>query len=250
MLKHAAVIMLFLSSAGWGLTWLPAKALLDMGLASQHFILLAFGAGAVALLPFLWWQRTQWLPHKKLLVAIAMVGGFAYVSFQTAIARGDTVRVMILFYLLPIWSVLGGRIFLQERIDLRRIVAVVMCIGGAALTLQLSPGALLSAFDWIDVLAIFSGLAFVGNNLLFRLSVAIASDENVVAIPTNEKGVAIPLGETAEPIPLGSKVAAMYCGCALQIALSLLLFPTHATLPHNAAIPLAILYMALSGSRY
>ena len=90
MLKHAAVIMLFLSSAGWGLTWLPAKALLDMGLGSQHFIFFAFGAGALVLLPVLWRQRALWLPHRKLLFAIGMVGGFAYVSFQTAIARGDT----------------------------------------------------------------------------------------------------------------------------------------------------------------
>jgi drug/metabolite transporter (DMT)-like permease len=134
---------------------------------------------------------------------------------------------MILFYLLPIWSVLGGWFFLNERIDLRRIIAVIICIGGAALTLHLSPSALFSAFDWIDALAILSGLAFVGNNLLFRQSAALSLDK------------------TVEDIPLGSKVAAMYCGCAIQIAVSLLLFPTHATLPSNAAIPLAILYGAV-----
>lgn len=232
MRKYTAVVALFLSSAGWGLTWLPAKALLDMGLASQHFILFAFGAGALALLPFLWRQRTQWLPYKKRLFAIGIVGGFAYVSFQTAIARGDTLRVMILFYLLPIWSVLGGRIFLHERIDARRIIAVIMCIAGAALTLNLHAGGALPTFDWIDLLAVLSGLAFVGNNLLFRHSAALPLDNS-----------RMDAGDKA--IPLGSKVAAMYCGCALQIALSLLLFPMHATLPHNAAIPLAMIYGAV-----
>src|SRR5690242_20637955 len=100
--SYAAVVALFLSSTGWGLTWLPAKALLAMGLSSQHFIFFAFGAGALTLLPFLWLQRKAWLPHRRHLFAIGAVGGFAYVSFQTAIAIGDTVRVMILFYLLPI----------------------------------------------------------------------------------------------------------------------------------------------------
>jgi drug/metabolite transporter (DMT)-like permease len=244
--KYTAVLTLFLSSTGWGLTWLPAKALLDMGLGSQHFIFFAFGGGALILLPFLWRQRAQWLPHSKYLFAIAIVGGFAYVSFQTAIARGDTVRVMILFYLLPIWSVLGGRFFLNESIDTRRILAMTLCIVGAALTLNLNPRTALFTLDWIDLLAMLSGVAFVGNNLLFRASEADSAKSEA----DSEKGKALSVKSgvssvKSAAIPLGSKVAAMYLGCALQIALSLLLFPTLDTLPHNGAITLAIVYGAI-----
>ena len=39
------VIVLFMSSIGWGLTWLPIKALNDLGLDSMHLIFIAFLSG-------------------------------------------------------------------------------------------------------------------------------------------------------------------------------------------------------------
>lgn len=211
------VFVLLFSSVGWGLTWLPLKGLAAMGLISQQIILLGFGSGAALLLPVLWRQRRRWLPRPPLLAGIALAGGFAYVSFQTAITRGDTVRVMILFYLLPVWSVLGGRLFLGERLTAARSAAVALCVGGSALTLGGGGALTLGGLDAIDLLAIGSGLAFAANNLLFRGAAAL---------------------------PLASKVAAMYLGCTLQIALYCQWFAPLPALPGGFAVPLAIAYGA------
>lgn len=192
--QRLPIIALLLSSVGWGLTWLPAKALLELGLTSGQSVLIAFGAGALLLLPALWRQRRRWWPLRWLLFGIAAAGGFSYATFQTAIAQGETVRVMILFYLLPVWSALGGRYVLGERLDARRAIAIVVCIAGAALALAVDGSTLRQPPSLIDVLAIASGMTLAINNLLFR---------------------------RAEKIPLSCKVAAMYCGCALLIACSL-----------------------------
>jgi drug/metabolite transporter (DMT)-like permease len=212
-----AVMVLFISSIGWGLTWLPIKTLSDMGLDSMHLILIAFASGAVVLSPWLYLQRHSWKQNAGLMIMIGLAGGFANAAFQTAISHGDVIRVMILFYLLPVWSVLGGRFFLGEKIDLLRFISVLVCLSGAYLILDVWHTSW-QGITWIDVLAIGSGMGLATTNILFRFS---------------------------QTIPVMSKVTAMFIGCSLIIVVSMQAFPTSATLPVNAAIPWAVLYGAL-----
>ena len=212
-----AVIVLFVSSIGWGLTWLPIKYLNELGLDSTHLILIAFSSGAIVLLPWLIKQFNCWKASLGLMLAIGLAGGIANASFQTAIAHGDVIRVMILFYMLPVWSVIGGRIFLQEKIDVMRITAVVLCLSGAALILDVM-NASWSGLSWIDLLALASGLGLASTNILFRFT---------------------------QHIPVMSKVAVMFVGCVFLMSVSLLAYPPVMELPSNQAVPYAMLYGAL-----
>ena len=92
---------------------------------------------------------------------------------------------MVLFYLLPVWGVAGGRFFLKEEIDRWRYLGVFLAISGAFL--------ILGGFDvldappsWIDLIALASGLFFAMNNLLFR---------------------------AVQAVPVGSKIGSMFFGC-------------------------------------
>lgn len=219
-----AIIILCLSSIGWGLTWIPIKGINQLGLHTPQLIMIAFSTAALALLPWMIRQRQQWLPIAPLMLALALLGGFANVAFQTAIAEGDVIRVMILFYMLPLWSALGGRIFLKEKIDSRRIAALLLCVGGAFFILQ-AWNFSLTHFSWVDMLALGSGMGLAASNILFRFTAHV---------------------------PLASKIGFMFVGCIMLMALALLLFPaalaTHTNwldpspLPTNGAIPLAMGY--------
>ena len=213
--KHGlAVGVLFTSSCGWGLTWLAIKALNAMGLDGLHMVFIAFASAGLVLSPWLWMQRQAWHGRFRFLFLIALLGGFANLSFQTAIYHGDVVRVMILFYLLPVWSVLGGWYFLKERPDWVRLLAVIVSLSGALLILRVDSDTF-SGLSWIDVLAIGSGMSFAMNNIVFRY--------------------------TARQ-PLGGKVSAMFLGCALLIGGYLLVYPVQSALPANNAIWYAVLY--------
>ena len=183
------VLVLFFSSVGWGLTWLPLKYLNRQGMQGPPLVLVAFAAAAVALLPVFIRQRRHWRGKAGSLALIALFGGFANLSFQIALVQGEVIRVMILFYLLPVWSVLGGRLFLGERIDALRVVSVVVALLGAFLILggtallRTSPG-------WVDLLAIASGVSFAMNNIVFRAT---------------------------QSLPVTSKVTAVFAGCALMV---------------------------------
>ena len=125
------VVILLISSIGWGLTWLPLKLLSAEGMEGLTLILIAFGSAAIVLLPFTYRQWPHWDSNKRFLILIALFGGFANIAFQTAIFHGDVIRVMILFYLLPAWSVIGGYLFLKERIDTKRIITLLSALSGA-----------------------------------------------------------------------------------------------------------------------
>lgn len=208
------VLVLIISSIGWGLTWLPIKALNDLGLDSMQLIFIAFTSGAILLLPWLYNQFALWKRQIGFMLLIALAGGFANASFQTAIFHGDVIRVMILFYMLPVWSVIGGHFILKEHIDHKRIIAVILCLAGASLILDIWHSAW-QGISWIDFLAIGSGMGLAATNILFRFT---------------------------QEIPVMSKVSAMFIGCSSLIGISLLLTPTLTPLPDNGAITLAMLY--------
>lgn len=215
--SRIAVLVLLVSSTGWGLTWLPLKGLNAMGLDSMQLILIAFASAALLLMPWFIKQYPFWKNSLKLMFMIALAGGFANASFQTAIYHGDVIRVMILFYMLPVWSVIGGRIFLKEKIDSIRIIAVVLCLTGAYIILDVWNSSWLRV-TWIDVLAIGSGFGLAANNILFRFT---------------------------QDIPINSKVTSMFLGCTVLMGLSTLIYSTPVKSPDNYAIPLAILYGAV-----
>ena len=208
------VLILFVSSIGWGLTWLPLDYLGKSGVQGPLLILVAFGGAVVFLLPVLLIQYKAWRPQWQLLGLIVIFGGFANLAFQTSLYHGEVIRVMILFYLLPVWGVLGGRIFLGERIDALRVTAVIAALGGAFLILD-GPDLIRQLPGWVDLLALGSGFAFAMNNLVFRF---------------------------AQDIPVGSKVSAMFIGVVIFISVYLLFFEPDSSGLTVANVGLTLLY--------
>ena len=187
------IIVLFLSSISWGLSWLPIQYFGSQGLQGVSMSVMAYGSAAIILLPILLSQRQIWRDEFPSLLSIMLVGGYANLSFVVALIDGNVIRVMVLFYLLPAWGTLGGKFLLKEHVDVVRWIAVAVSLVGAFLTLG-GVAALEGEISVSDILAVTSGMAFAGNNLMFR----------------------------AKPhLPMPSKVLAMFMGSSL---LSVLVF--------------------------
>ena len=191
------VAVLLFSSSMWGLSWLPLKAFAEQGLSGPWLALLTYGLVGLAGLPWLWRERALWLHDKPLLLALVVLGGWGNAAFVSALVLGDVVRVMLLFYLAPVWSVLGGRIFLGEAVSPRRAGAVALALIGAFLVV----GGF-SVFDAplsaADVLALTAGMGFAGNNIVSR---------------------------AAQGMPTATKTVGLCIGCALMALLMILVVP-------------------------
>jgi drug/metabolite transporter (DMT)-like permease len=183
--RLAAGVLLF-SASLWGLSWLPLKWFAAQGLGGPLVTLLAYGLVGLLALPLIWRQRRAWRAQWGLLLALVLVGGWANTSFVHALMQGEVVRVMFLFYLSPVWAVLGGWLFLKEHIPPLRWAAV----GAALLGLWLFLGQDLHTlqFSASDLLALSAGLCFAANNVIAR---------------------------AAQQVPMLSKTFAVFVGCGL-----------------------------------
>ncbi len=188
------VLVLLLASILWGLTWMPLKFLHGQGIEALLLLTVSCAVVSLVSLPFLWRQRRACVRHWAALALVALLGGFASLAFNYALMYGDVVRVMVLFYLMPVWSALGGRAVLAEPIDLQRMLSVALALAGVFLILG-GWDILAAPMSWIDLLALASGFAFAMNNVVFR------------ATPE---------------APLISKLAMMFWGCGLMGGLLLL----------------------------
>ncbi|NLU34510.1 MAG: DMT family transporter [Wolinella succinogenes] len=165
--SRAAVGVLFGASILWGLSWMPLKYLyslgiggLTLGVGAYGILTLLFGASLYGARPFL----SSWV---KPLLCVAFLGGGANLAFSYALIHGEVIRVMALFYLLPLWGVLGGKIFLGERVDGWRILGAFLALVGAFWVVG-GTKVFEGEFSFIDLIALLSGVLFAGNNIAFR----------------------------------------------------------------------------------
>lgn len=167
-----AVAGLLLNALVWGLSWWPFKQLEGSGLHPLWATALVFGlAWAVLLLwgspaglarrawreqPGLWW----------LLVA----SGLTNVGFNWAVTVGDVVRVVLLFYLMPTWSVLVAWGLLGDRPTRAALARLLLALAGLFIVLRQPDSPWPMPESLADVLALLSGLSFaVTNALLLKL---------------------------------------------------------------------------------
>jgi drug/metabolite transporter (DMT)-like permease len=167
MLRLLPIFVLLGTSVLWGASWLPLKALHAKGADGLSLIACAYALLAFMALPWVWRQRSSAAGHLKWLLAIVVFGGAANVSFSYAIIYGDVVRVMVLFYLLPAWGVLGGHFILKEHTSWWRWCGVIMALVGAFILLG-GPKIISQPINYLDFVAIGAGIFFTASNLIFR----------------------------------------------------------------------------------
>ena len=102
---------------------------------------------------------------------LAVAAGLTNICFNWAVTLGDVVRVVLLFYLMPAWSVLLAWWLLDERPTPLALLRLLLAFAGVVLVV-LPPGAplarLASGLSWIDLLAVAGGFCFALTNVFLR----------------------------------------------------------------------------------
>lgn len=202
------VLVLLAASVSWGLTWLPLKYFAGFGLEGIAVTVVAHGSVSLLCLPWLALRRRAWAANWRGLLMLALFGGLANLAFTSAIVAGNVVRVMVLFYLLPIWGVMGGWLLLGERVDWLRRLAVAGALGGAFLILG-GARAVEQRPQIADVLAVVSGMSLALSNVLTRKLSGVTVADKVAAMFAGSFLWALPLllvGVQTLPMDVGAGV--------------------------------------------
>jgi drug/metabolite transporter (DMT)-like permease len=163
-----AVLALMLNAFVWGVSWWPFRHLQSAGVhplwATVLIYLFAVGVIAIAR-PHAFGQVLR----RPVLWVLVLASGSTNAAFNWGVAIGDVVRVVLLFYLMPLWVVLLARVLLHEKLAWLAGARVLLALAGAAIVLWPEDG---SGFplprslpDWLGVCG---GFAFGLNNVMLR----------------------------------------------------------------------------------
>ncbi|MDB5843704.1 MAG: protein of unknown function transrane [Polaromonas sp.] len=232
--NRLAVGALVLNALVWGVSWWPFRQLQDHGLHplwATALMYLMIVAGLLAV-QFKAWRGLAAHPQLWLL---GLVAGMTNIGFNWAVTVGDVVRVVLLFYLMPAWSVLVAWWMLDEKPTVASLLRLGLAMTGVLVVLKTpdSPWPVpQGAADW---LAIAGGFSFALTNSMLRKCgntpggarmLAMFGGSGVLAV------VAALLGMQWQAVPAPALQAA---GIPVLLGLALAFMASNAALQYGAA---------------
>ena len=113
-------------------------------------------------------QPWQWPSRPAILILMMLAVGWCNVAFVLAVLEGTVVRVLLLFYLSPLWALLLGWLMLGEKPGSSAWIVFILALLGALIMLwdeQIGMPWPKNRADW---LAVSSGFAFSFANVMVR----------------------------------------------------------------------------------
>lgn len=161
------VVALLFGATLWGTFWYPLRLLETNGLAGLWATLLIYGSALMVGLPVILKRRYPMVRPWTLLL-LAYVSAWCNIAFILAILEGNVVRVTILFFLSPLWTVILSRILLDEPLNRAARITLGLALVGAIIMLWDSEMGVPWPQRKADWLALSSGFAFALSNVLIR----------------------------------------------------------------------------------
>lgn len=165
----------------WGLSWWPFRQLQQHGLhplLATAVVYLISVAVLVAARP----AAAPMLARYPALWLLALAAGFTNVGFNWAVTIGDVVRVVLLFYLMPAWTVLLAWPLLGEKPTLLSLARIALAMAGVAIVLKTGDTPWPVPHSPADWLALAGGFSFALNNILLRRLHRIDAPGRVLAM--------------------------------------------------------------------
>jgi drug/metabolite transporter (DMT)-like permease len=180
-----AALALVFNGLVWGVSWWPFRQLESQGLHPLWATVVIY-LPAVALIMAFRPHALGQLVNRPMLWLLALAAGVTNAAFNWACVIGDVVRVVLLFYLMPLWSALLARWLLREPLSRAAMYRIALALAGAAIVLQPEGESGWNAMplprslaEWLGVLG---GFALALNNVLLKREARQSQESRVLAM--------------------------------------------------------------------
>jgi drug/metabolite transporter (DMT)-like permease len=225
---------LLAGAALWGVVWYPYRVLAQAGIDGIWASLLTYGIALVVGVAVFPRHAAALRRLHPLAILMGLAIGWSNLAYVLAVLEGEVMRVLLLFYLAPLWTVPIARIVLGERLDRRGVAVMALAFAGAvAMLWHPEKGAPWPASrpEWLGLAAGF--LFALGNVLVRRLSEMSDASKSIViwagvvvaalvhlhsSSVGTERAVALALDQAGLLFAIGMSLLAM--SLALQYGLS------------------------------
>lgn len=251
-LASAPVWALLAGAATWGVVWYPYRLLAHAGLDGAWSTALTYGVSLVlgaSVFPRAL-ASLRGMPAGAYVMGAAI--GWSNLAYVLAVIDGEVMRVLLLFYLAPLWTVPLARLLLRERLDGAGMAVMALAFAGAMVMLWHPRIGLPWPRDRADWLGLAAGFLFaLGNVMVRRLSQMGDAAKSIVIwagvtfaallqlpLTGSDASSAIEAARAGAPIVLGIGVALVVMSLSLQYGLS--------RLPANRAIVILLFELVVA----
>jgi drug/metabolite transporter (DMT)-like permease len=180
------ILALMFNALVWGTSWWPFRALESRGLHPLWATVCVY-ALAVTVIGCLRPRAFAQVAGAPALWVLMAASGITNAAFNWGVVIGDVVRVVLLFYLMPLWTVLLARALLHEPLTRAAAVRIAMALGGALVVLwpegrDLGWAAFPVPRTLPDVLGLVGGFSFALNNVMLRRESARPEEGRALAM--------------------------------------------------------------------
>lgn len=165
----------------WGIVWYPYRLLAQAGLDGIWSTALTYGL-ALLVGSAVFFRHVRTLRQAPMLATLmGLAIGWSNLAYVLAVLEGEVVRVLLLFYLAPLWTVPIAWVLLGEKIDRASGIAMALALAGAV-TMLWRPELDLpwpeTRAEWLGVVAGF--LFALGNVLVRRITDMTDAGKSIV----------------------------------------------------------------------
>lgn len=166
---HIAVFGLLFGATCWGVIWYPYRIMQEAGISGVASSFYTYSiAACIGMLIFArHWRGFLNLPQSA--YWLGLVAGWTNLSYVLAVIDGEVMRVMLLFYLSPLWTLILAHFWLKERSGWKGVLVIVISLIGAYIMLW-QPESWPVPKNDAEWLALGSGLGFALTNVITRRS--------------------------------------------------------------------------------
>ena len=182
----------------WGLIWYPYRVLQESGvngpLATLITCLLALLCGAF-MLPRVWRDLRRYYKVSAGWWAAGLVlsAGWANLGYVLAMLHGEVMRVLLLFYLAPLWTVLFSYWLLGERLNRYGYLVMALSFGGAVIMLWEPQRGLPLPQNLSEWIGLSAGMSFALSNVVSRRAAYLNVEAKTYSVLFGTVLLAIPI---------------------------------------------------------
>jgi drug/metabolite transporter (DMT)-like permease len=201
---------LMLAATSWGIIWYPYRMMEASGLPGAVATFFSYCVAIVFGAVFFRGVFREFARHPKDLALIGLTAGITNVAYLVAIMEAEVVRVVLLFYLAPLWTVPLARWLLKERINAGGVATIALALTGALVMLwrpELGAPMPKNGFEWLGMLG---GFAFACSNVLVRRAHKTTPEAKSLAGSCGVAIIALPIAIFFVKMPVADWASAVW----------------------------------------
>jgi drug/metabolite transporter (DMT)-like permease len=230
-MQKLPIIALLAGAVVWGLIWYPYRVLEQSEISGELASFVTYGIALALGLVFFRARRMR--DRRLILLWIGLTAGWTNLAYILATLHGEVMRVLLLFYLAPLWTVFFARALLGEVLTARGAWVIMLSFTGAMVMLW-QPGAMPLPENVAEWIGLSAGLTFALSNVLARKAQHHDAQTKALAVFAGVMLLSLPAALAQDPLiaPLNAAPVSML---GLLIGVGLVVFGINVVVQYGLA---------------